>query len=252
MKQNFKKEKMFLLSTSITNSEALSVSKSISEKLVGEGVEGNEFLSNAKASLDDLTVRINRVLERKLKARSMADYDAHCANAVRAMVSLGKGFARLDDPNIQADWAVLKPLFDRFLRKMLKGTLQHKDGEMQAFLTEIEAYAATLERLAPLQKGVEEFRAAYEAFHGKFLEYNELDAETKESSASELNRELVSVINRDLVCYLDYMVKHGATELESVATKVNQLIVDINDKVKERQRLRAKKNGTSTSESLAG
>lgn len=188
-----------------------------------------------KPASDKLTSAINRI-----KAESdLEEKDEQRDNKVRAVYYLIMGFMHHPDPAIKSAAQQVDGVFEHYGVNIVSDSYATESSLIESLLedfgeADIQTAIAALPGLSDL---ITELRNAQTAFaEAQVLFEEEKAKEGTEESASKIKKEVVKIINDQLVVYLRAMVQVDQAKYEEFTTTVAQIIDDMNVIVRKRRK----------------
>lgn len=225
-----------LLSTSRTT-EAADASTRMIVAFGRWDFETDTHLTGIFNNLIPLTERLTAAI-RRIKAESVLQEKNEVRdNSLRGFHYLLLGFMHHPNPEIKAAAVTLENVFDNYGLKITGESYASESALISSLLVDLgkEEYAAPiaavpgcgdmLESLAIAQHDFEETRVTWEREKAK---------EGVIENATELKKEVVAIINENLVVYLSAMQQVNAEIYEEFANTIAVIIAENNETVKRR------------------
>ena len=176
---------------------------------------------------------------KKDKAQSDLDeYDARRDSAYRSLLYLCKGFTHHPEEAVKTSAIALEEVMDKYGFDLVSASYSAESALIDSLMADLEnpELAAKMELLPGFTGLTDQLKQAQEGF--KQAEYTYLQAREKEHSvpvASHLKKDLMSIINTQLVVYLRAMMVVHPDQYESLASQVAMLISQTNSIIKKRR-----------------
>lgn len=188
-----------------------------------------------KPASEKLTSAINRI-----KAESdLEEKDEQRDKKVRAIYYLLMGFMHHPDTAISSAALQVDAVFEHYGVNIVNDSYATESSLIESLLlefskTDLQTAIAALPGLSDL---ITELRNAQTAFgEAQVLFEEEKAKEGTEENASKIKKEVLSIMNDNLVVYLRAMIQVDQTKYEVFTTTVAQIIDDMNVIVKKRRK----------------
>lgn len=199
--------------------------------------DGNmvKIMTALKAFLVLLSAAINRLKEKS----EQSSYDAIRDETVVALYYLLMGFSHNPKEKIKAAAISLLEIFEQYGLKMQDESYTTQSSLVNSLLDDY-AQPEALANIAILPQGTEYVAALKEAqsnFENIRLSYEEARGEEgTQENATSIKKEVLKIINKQLVPYLNVMVQLDETTYEPYAATVAEIISTTNMAVKRRRK----------------
>jgi len=176
---------------------------------------------------------------KKDKAQSDLDeYDARRDSAYRSLLYLCKGFTHHPDEAVQASALAVEEVMDKYGFDLVSAGYSAESALIDSLMADLKKpeLAPKMELLPGFIGLTDQLKQAQEGF--KQAEYTYLQAREKEHDvpvASHLKKDLMSIINTQLVVYLRGMMVAQPDQYKSLASQVAMLIGETNSIIKQRR-----------------
>lgn len=174
------------------------------------------------------------------KAQSvLADKDEIRDNAVRAVGHLVKGYTYHPDQAIQEAAHVVEKVFDKYGFAVTEESFITESSHVVSMLGDFSApkVQAAIAVLSGVAENIATLQVAQTDFENTQTLYTEeLANEDKQLNATELKKEVVTMINEDLVVFLQSAKRFQAATYGAFADTVAKIIADNNSAVRKRRK----------------
>nr|WP_320000526.1 DUF6261 family protein [uncultured Draconibacterium sp.] len=167
----------------------------------------------------------------------LADKDDVRDDAVRAVGYLVQGYLYHPRQAVHKAAATVKKVFDKYGFALTKESYVVESSHIASMLGDLAApdVVAAIEQLNGLNQNIAKLQAAEDDFENTRARFAEEEAEeSTKPIATTLKKNVVAIINDDLVPFLCYGERFHAATYGSFAATVAQLINDNNEQVKKR------------------
>ncbi len=199
--------------------------------------ETDTHLTGIFNNLSPLTERLTAAIRRAKAESELEEKDEVRDNSLRGLHYLLTGFMHHPNPEIKAAAVTLENVFDNYGLKITGESYASESALISSLLMDLgkEEYAAPiaalsgcadlLETLAISQQDFEETRVTWEREKAK---------EGIIENATELKKEVVAIINENLVVYLNAMQQVNPEMYAEFANTISVIIAENNETVKRR------------------
>jgi|GEM_PF-520267 len=169
----------------------------------------------------------------------------------RAVTVLGKvieGYAVMPIEKVKASGEQLAKVYKAHRKDMLSGNYSVKSSHTESLLKEYakDEYKAAIKQLTGVKECIDELQKAQTDFQEKRLAYEKYAAlQLKDSSATDMKKPLVELINTKLYTYISAMRIANPEEYKHFADAVEKIIADTNTAIKQRSSRRKTKGRSS-------
>lgn len=230
-------DKLNILDQRVYTTEGASVGQSIGLLPLSETLQNDPTLmlsiTNVNTTTEEMTEAINR---RKTKS-PLEDADARRDDDYRSLYYSVKGYTYNSDTAVRSAAELINDIYDQYGLNVTKEGYSQETAHIEALLMHLrttEALAA-IALLPGVTQGVANLTQSQAAFTTTYVSYESDKAEQDNyDSASVLKKELLDVINRQLIPYLQVMNTMNPDVYGEYTAQVAQIINDTNMIVRKR------------------
>ncbi|WP_321344214.1 DUF6261 family protein [uncultured Draconibacterium sp.] len=209
------------------------INTSFQQSGLTEDITLAEIFTRLVTANDELGVAIDRS-----KAESiLADKDDVRDEAVRAVGYLVQGYLYFPSQEVREAAAAVKKVFDKYGFEVIKESYVVESSHIVSMLGDLadRALSASIALLPGVSDNIANLQAAEEDFENTRAQFAEEEAEeSTQPTATALKKNVVAIINDDLVQFLRYGERFQAATYGNFAATVAQIIDDNNEQVKKR------------------
>ncbi|WP_319481072.1 DUF6261 family protein [uncultured Draconibacterium sp.] len=198
-----------------------------------EDVTLAEIFTRLVTANDKLGVAIDRSKVESI----LADKDDVRDEAVRAVGYLVQGYLYSPREAVREAAATVKKVFDKYGFAVTQESYVVESSHISSMLGDLAApdVLAAIDQLRGLDENIANLQAAEDDFENTRAQFAEEEAEeSTQPSATTLKKNVVAIINDDLVPFLRYGERFQASTYGNFSATVAQLINDNNEQVKKR------------------
>ncbi|MFV0553611.1 MAG: DUF6261 family protein [Mangrovibacterium sp.] len=200
---------------------------------------GIPVMETLVGSLEELRTQLNEAIKRGVKESELDEKDQARDGALSAFYYLIKGFSMTENDSLSVAQQVLDKLDHYGLTKTTQANYANESAYINSLITDLETepLKSSLNVMIYATTSLQKLKDAQADFEQTYDEYMEAMAELGSlKSATTLKKELVKVINQDLVSYLNLMTKMDAATYGEISIKVGEIINDNNERVNRRRK----------------
>ena len=227
------------LAGKIRTTENNSVTSRIIAEYTKVDLSTDTFLTSIFNLLQPLNTKLTESINRIKTESNLEEKDELRDNKVRAVNYLTMGFVHHPDATISNAAKIINTIFEHYGMNIVNESYATESSLIESLLVEFarEDLQASIALLPGLSVVIDELRAAQTAFEGAQLTFqNEKANYGIKESASEIKKELLTVINEKLVVYLRAMVMVDQAKYGTFVGIVSQIIDDMNVIIKKRKK----------------
>ena len=215
---------MTKLSSRLRVTETDSASDALVRLFKAAGLK-DDFLSGAFAELEDLSARLTTAIRQDTVSSRLDEKDAARDAAVRDLGTLIQGYTAIPVAEKKAAARRLDAVFSKYGKKIVNETYASESSLIESLLEDLGA----LEAETKLLEGVAELAAALRKAQDEFNAANDDFVAAKgarSESASQVKKELTSLVNLKIVPYLSAVgvsdaYKDFAAKVEAEIARAN-------------------------------
>lgn len=207
------------------------------------GLTGDTVLSDIFTRLVAKNNELGTAIDRSKTESILAEKDDVRDDAVRAVGYLVQGYMYYPDPAVRAAAGIVKKVFDKYGFSVTEESYVIESSHIVSMLGDFAApdVLAALTQLLGLNENIAALQAAEDDFENTRAQFAEEEAgESTLASATVLKKEVVTIINDDLVSFLRYGERFQAATYGIFAATVAKLIAANNEQVKKRAKKKEK------------
>jgi hypothetical protein len=203
------------------------------------GPESDTRLNEMITDLREKRVLLMEAIKRAKAESDLEEKDEVRDNGLRSLVYLVQGFTHHPDPAVKAAAVKVDDVLDRYGLSVTKESYSTESALINSLLADLSkpnmqepvaALSGCAELIAALQ-------TAQEAFEQTRIAYEEEKAQKgTETNATTLKKEVIDVINNQLVVYLDAMMLVDEATYGAFVRTVAEIIDATNEMVKRRRK----------------
>ena len=227
-------EKIILKSrTTEIHGTTRTINTSFQQSGLTEDVTLAEIFTRLVTANDELGVAIDRSKVESI----LADKDDVRDEAVRAVGYLVQGYLYFPSQEVREAAATVKKVFDKYGLSVTEESYVVESSHIVSMLGDFadRALSASIALLPGVSDNIANLQAAEDDFENTRAQFAEEEAEeSTQLNATTLKKNVVAIINDDLVQFLRYGERFQAATYGSFAATVARIIDDNNAQVKKR------------------
>ena len=192
---------------------------------------------------DELTIAINRGKSESV----LADLDSECDYYSRALNYVVEGATFHPDNTVKVAGTKLYEVFDKYGLEMIQESYAVENALIISLLEdlakpELKDYITAISGCSEI---IVKLKQAQINFENALVDWKEEKAQKKNlQSATEIKRTVHSIINKKVIPYLSAMQQVNPTVYGKLAQTINQVIIDMNSDIKQRNKKPEPENAT--------
>jgi hypothetical protein len=203
------------------------------------GPKTDTRLNEMVTTLTEKRTHLQEAIKRAKAESDLEEKDEVRDNGLRSLVYLVQGFTHHPDPAVKAAAVKVDDVLDRYGLSVTDESYSTESSLINSLLTDLakpnmqEAIAA----LSGCAELIAALQTAQEAFEQTRIAYEEEKAQKgTETNATTLKKEVIDVINNQLVVYLDAMMLVDEATYGAFVRTVAEIIDATNEMVKRRRK----------------
>lgn len=197
------------------------------------------YLASVMLLIEENSKQLNRAVNRMKVASELKEKDEVRDNALRSFYYLVQGFLHHPDKAISVEAKKLMAVLNHYGLEITKESYATESSLISSLLIDLgnADLQASIAKLSGCAELIAALRTAEDIFEATRLQYDENKAgEGTLSSATNLKREAVKLINTKLVVYLRAMIQVNEEMYGAFARTVAEIIASNNVAVKKRSK----------------
>ena len=202
------------------------------------GLTEDRTLSSMMTAITEQNTALGNAIDRSKAQSILADKDAIRDAADRAVGYLVKGYTYHPDETIRNAALVVEGVFNKYGFEVTREGYVTESSHLVSMLADFAApeVVAAIALLSGVAENIAALQAAQDDFENTQTQYaEELAEEENLSNATELKKEVVALINDDLVVFLRSAGRFQAETYGAFAAVVAKIIADNNETVRKRR-----------------
>jgi hypothetical protein len=211
--------------------------RTLSTSYQQSGLTADPFLMGIFAKLDPKTTELGEAIDRSKAESILAEKDDVRDEAVRAVGYLVQGYLYYPKESVRNAAIAVKAVFDKYGFSVTKESYVSESSHIVSMLSDFAApdIVAALTELKGVDQNIASLQSAEDDFETTRAQYAEEEAEeATKVSATVLKKEVVEIINDDLVQFLRSGERFQPDMYGTFARTIDQIIDDNNEQVKKR------------------
>lgn len=199
-------------------------------------VKKNAFVAEKMTALHEQSESFTTAILQDKVLSNLDTLDAARDSAFSALEKGIAGYAQLPVPALQAAAAPLKAICEKYKKAgITKAAYIAESSQLESLFKDLAApaLAENIASLSGIAESITALRTAQDEFAKAFNDYIKNKSE-KAYSATSFRKPILSLINDDLVPYLNAMVIAKDADCASFAAKLETLINRTNEQIKKR------------------
>ena len=191
-------------------------------------------------NLINVSINLNEAIKRGKSKSILEEKDNDRDNKYRSFYYLISGNTHHPDSTISKPALQIQAILDKYGLEIVKENYSSESSMLTSFINEMKSDVIQ-QALQPISGGLASFKALEKSqnnFDTTFIDHKEDKAsEGTYRNASTLKREVIKIINNQLIGYLNTLQQIDEENFGEFARQVDQLITDNNQIVKQRLKL---------------
>ncbi len=201
-------------------------------------IEDKPVISAIIADIKDRSSALNLAWKKSEQESNLADKDATRDDKYRAFFYTVTGATYSPDAEKKAAAQRLSAIFNKYGLEAAGKNYDEESTDLISFLSDLRSAEAVADiaKIEDLSAIVSELKLAQNHFNQAVADWKMASGNDKnKSSATEIKKELVEIINGEFIPFLKVMLKRDKATFEKFAATVSQIISDKNEAVKKRK-----------------
>lgn len=229
--------KLQLLRLKVYTTEAATVAQSIGLLPLSETCQNDDKLMPALTRLSTKTGLIFEAINRTRTKSKLKEHDAQRDKDYRSLYYSVKGGTYNSDSTISVAAKAIYNIYDQFGLVVIGENYSQESAHIEALLLHLktaEALAA-IDQLPGISQAIANLTQSQAAFSEAYVNSESTKAQLGAcATATELKREILDIINHQLVPYLQAMNGMGIDGYGEFSAQLSQIVNDTNTSIKKR------------------
>lgn len=197
-------------------------------------LHGDDVLQDVFTQMRQLSDTITIAIRRDKTKSLLEEIDAKRNNSLRNLSNLLLGYCSAPDKNIVESAEKVLEIFQKFGLKIIRENYDTKSSYIDSMLIKLneDSCRDDINRLQFIRETIEQLRANEATFKEMAVQFDKDRAKDKsEKAAYVLGKELLDLINKNLLDYLKSMVTNNRANHIKFASEVEKLIERSNTQI---------------------